>query len=453
MAEGFHTAEDEDIVRAVVALADKEKDAPRTSEGSLSPAFITYLDQIVRYATGEDKNWDEPHLLLERGMAAWTATAVRKPGDYFVSLKLQRADDWRESRLVLEIVTDDKPFLVDSISGSLTEAGKPVSFFVNAIVDVNRDAKGHRVAQGRGEPVRESMIRAEMDPPVDESEIAELEADIRRVLGSVALAVEDWEPMRARLGSCVAQLERARPAGVEREDMREAIEFLKWLWDNRFAFLGARRYKLVQDGGTQKFERDEDGDLGIARDPESRILVSTYTPEGDLSPAVREFLDSGEPLLIAKANARSTVHRRVHMDYVGVKIFAVDGTVIGEDRFVGLFTADAYNRPATDIPLLRSKVTRVIEGAGFAPGGHNEKALVNILETFPRDEMFQSDIASLRENALGILRLYKRPRTKLFLRRDRFDRFVSALVFIPRDPILDSLEYSLSDRRSPGKSV
>ncbi|MFQ5562179.1 MAG: NAD-glutamate dehydrogenase [Parvularculaceae bacterium] len=432
MADGFQSDADEEVLKQVLNLATKEKIGDFEDDGQPTAAFANYVGQLVRFATGEDRLWSEPRGLLERAAQAWRVGAVRKANEHVVHLRVENETDWRAARLVLDITTDDRPFLVDSISAALAEAGKPVSFFANAVVDCVRDAKDRRTAAD-GMAIRESMIHAEMDPPVDDQEIPQLEEELQRVLADVTVAVADWEPMRARLGSCIAQLERARPAGVDREEQREAVEFLKWLWDNRFAFLGVRHYRYAKEGDKVVFEQDPEGDLGILKDPDRRILKNTYSEAGDLSPAVEAFLESGEPILTAKANAKSFVHRRVYMDYVGVKAYSVDGKVIGEDRFIGLYTSEAYHRPARDIPLLRAKVRKVVEGASFLPGGHNEKALINILETYPRDEVFQIDVESLRETCLGILRLYKRPRVKLFLRRDRFDRFISALVYVPRD--------------------
>ncbi|MEE2692952.1 MAG: NAD-glutamate dehydrogenase [Pseudomonadota bacterium] len=430
--EGFQSQADEATLGQVLALAKSKKVGEFDAKGDHSQAFASYVTQLVRFATGEDSIWDEPQSLLDRAASMWKSGDKRAPGSHVINLRLAKASDWRQSRLTLDIITDDRPFLVDSISAALADAGKPVSFFSNAVVDCHRDEKGKRLAEG-GVAVRESMIHAEMDPPIDDAEIARLEEDLRRVLDDVAAAVDDWEQMRARLGVCIAQLERARPEGVAREEQREAVEFLKWLWDNRFAFLGVRHYRYAKEGEKVVFEHDPSADLGILKDASRRILKMTYTEAGHLSPAVEEFMASGEPILVAKANAKSLVHRRAYMDYIGVKTYSVDGKVTGEERFVGLFTSEAYNRPASDIPLLRAKVRNVVEGAGFSPGGHNEKAIINILETYPRDEMFQNDVATLRESALGILRLYKRPRVKLFLRRDRFDRFISALVFVPRE--------------------
>lgn len=432
MAENVSLEDDEKTLERVMVLAKAAKNEISGANGALPAAFENYLTQMVRYATGEDRNWQEPESLLERAVQAWQLSETRAEGDFIISLRMQETNGWRTKRLVLDLIAEDKPFLVDSISAALTEAGKPVSFFVNAVTDTVRDDHGVRLAEG-GQPVRESMIHAEMDPVNDEDELQALHTSLTQVMRDVTIAVEDWEPMRARLGACIAQLERARPTGISADDQSEAVDFLKWLWDNRFAFLGVRHYHYATKDGNVSFEHDHDSDLGILRDPSRRVLKSTYSEEGHLSPAVEDFMQSGEPILVAKANAKSLVHRRAYMDYIGVKTYSVSGEVTGEHRFVGLLTSEAYNQPASGIPLLRAKVRKVLQNARFVPGGFNESAIVNILETFPRDEMFQIDEQSLADTSLGILRLYKRPRVKLFLRRDRFDRFISALVFIPRD--------------------
>ncbi len=450
MAEGFHSVADTKTLKKVLDLARVHKDSPRTKKGDLAPAFENYVEQLVRFATGEDRHWDEPASLLARAIGAWKATEKRKKGAPSVSLSLHKGADWRETRLVLEIAADDMPFIVDSVTSALAEAGKPVSFFVNAVVNVARDAKGARVIDSDATTIPESMIHAEMDPPVEDSEIADIETDIRAVLADVAVAVADYEKMRARMRKAIDQLERAKPKGVDRETLEESVAFLNKLWENKFTFLGVRRYDFAAKGAKKTFTRDETGDLGILKDSARRVLKTTFSDEGELSPSVAAFMVSNDPLIITKANARSTVHRRVHMDYVGVKTYDDAGKVTGEERFVGLLTSDMYNRPASDIPILRVKERKAVEGAGFRAGGHNSKALVHILETFPRDEMLQSDVETLRETALGILRLYKRPRTKVFVRRDRFDRFVSALVYVPRDRFSSAVREAIGETLAKG---
>ena len=445
MPEGFLTDIDDEILRQVQDLASKDKKGRFNPDKQPKEAFDDYLSQVVKFATGEDEIWSAPDALLERAATGWDNAVKRASGTSNVCLKVIDGKAWQGKRLVLDIVTDDKPFLVDSISAALAEAGKPLSFFSNAIIDVPRDEKGVRLPKSKGNVLRESMIHAEMDPPVHDSEVETLRQSIEVVLADVALAVADWEPMRSRLAASIAQLEKTRLPGLDVEEQKEAIDFLKWLWDNRFAFLGIRRFNCSHNNGELKFEHDPSGDLGILKDSDRRILKSTFQTSGDLSLAVEAFLKSNEPVIVAKANSKSLVHRRVYMDYVGVKTYALDGTVNGEERVVGLFTSDAYNRPAADIPLIRAKMNAVLRDTAFNPGGHNEKALINILETYPRDELFQIDVETLRETSLGILRLYKRPRVKLFLRRDRFDRFISALVFIPRDRFNSDVREEIGD--------
>jgi glutamate dehydrogenase len=432
MAEGFHSVADTKTLKRVIDLARAHKESPKAKAGELSAPFESYIEQLVRFATGEDRHWDEPAGLLTRALDAFKASEKRSAGKPLVSLRLVKAADWRETRLVLDIATDDMPFIVDSVTSALAESGKQVSFFVNAVVTVARDAKGQRQTDGAG-ALAESMIHAEMDPPVDDAEIARLQAEIESVLADVALAVGDFPKMVLRMRAAIDQLKAAKVKGGDAEMRGESIEFLERLHHSKFTFLGVRRYAYAAKNGKAKFTRDEKADLGILKDSARRILKTTFSDEGELSAPVAAFMASTDPIIITKANVRSTVHRRVHLDYVGVKLYDAAGKVTGEERFVGLLTSDIYNRPASDLPILRLKVDRAVAGAGFKPGGHNAKALVHILETFPRDEMLQADVETLRETALGILRLYKRPRTKLFLRRDRFDRFVSALVFVPRD--------------------
>jgi glutamate dehydrogenase len=215
------------------------------------------------------------------------------------------------------------------------------------------------------------------------------------------------------------------------EVLNESVAFLDWLANNHFTFLGARDYTYSPaEGGT--LEPIPESGLGVLADMETRV-VRRSEHRGDLTAEIRGFLAQPEPLIITKSNERSVVHRRVHMDYVGVKMFGKEGNLTGERRFVGLFTSGAYSRRPSDIPLLRLKVEHVLERAGFARNSHDGKALAHILDSFPRDELFQIGEEELFDTALGILRLGERPKVKVFARCDRFDRFVSLLVYVPRD--------------------
>ena len=430
MAESMLISEDETAVRALLDLAHAHDEWPKGPP----PAFIQMLEQFARFGTGDDRLWDSPDKLFAMAHHAWRASANRRPGEAVIDLDVKARNESAKSLekdLVLTITTDDKPFLVDSITSVLTEAGKSIRFFVNILTDNARGKDGER--QHSGPSMRESTIYAQLDPPIDNAEIEYLNAQLHEALADVAAAVTDWEKMRQCLGDAITQLRQLRLDNYSDEDLQENIAFLNWLLNDHFSFLGVRRYNCRTTPTGLEFEHDPSGDLGVLKNPKRRILKNTFSKAGELSAAVEAFLASDEPLLIAKSNSKSLVHRYVYQDYIGIKRYDDDGKMIGEDRFIGLYTADAYNRPASDIPLLRRKVQKVLDDSPFSAGGHNEKALLNILETYPRDELFQVDVETIGETSLEILRLYKRPRVKLILRRDRFDRYISAFVFIPRD--------------------
>ncbi|MDQ0353689.1 glutamate dehydrogenase [Rhodoplanes tepidamans] len=337
---------------------------------------------------------------------------------------------------VVEIVNDDMPFLLDSVLGALRESGLDPLLVAHPILAVERDAAGRLVSwapAAAGETrARESLIHIHVDRIVDAGRRDEVTAALAATLADVRLAVEDWRAMRARLDEVIATLERDPPA-LPNGEVAETVAFLRWLGDDNFTFLGLRTYAIAGDEGAAVETGAEASDaLGILRQENVRVLrrgrdYVTMTPE------VMEFLQEPKALIITKANARSRVHRPVHMDYVGIKRFDAAGRVVGELRLLGLFTATAYTRSARSIPYLRRKVDAVLARAGFAPGSHSGRALAHVLETYPRDELFQVDEDTLYRFALIVMHLGERPRVRVLPRLDRFDRFVSVIVYVPRD--------------------
>jgi len=234
--------------------------------------------------------------------------------------------------------------------------------------------------------------------------------------------------MLARVRDVIAEL-ATNPPPLANEEIAEAIALLKWMEDDNFTFLGARDYRFIDNGTLAPvFETG----LGLLRAPDNPLLQQWNEPL-TVTPAIRAFLQEQSLLIVTKSSTRSRVHRRVHLDYIGVKRFDRAGALIGEHRFCGLFTSTAYTQPARGIPYLRRKVERIIHRAGFDPASHSGKALVNVLETYPRDELFQIDEDLLYQFALEILHLDERPRVRALPRRDRFERYVSVLVYVPRD--------------------
>jgi glutamate dehydrogenase len=249
-----------------------------------------------------------------------------------------------------------------------------------------------------------------------------------------AIAVRDWKPMLARLKEARDGLAAQPPKST---NVSEEIAFLDWLADNHFTFLGARDYLLGKDGANGRLDPVKESGLGVLADEDARVIYRREGRSGTervgLTADVRAWLDAPDPLIVTKSHARSLVHRRSHMDYIGVKTYDADGNFNGERRFVGLFTSSAYSTQPRAIPVLRRKIDQVMANAGLAPASHNGKALTHILDNFPRDELFQVSVDELQEVATGILRMGGLPRLKLFLRFDHFDRFVSAILLAPHD--------------------
>ena len=239
------------------------------------------------------------------------------------------------------------------------------------------------------------------------------------------MAVADWRAMLQQVRAAIERLE-AGPPGVAAGELRESIAFLRWLEAGNFTFLGVRDYRLDGTPETGNLVPVEKAGLGVLRDPAVQVL-RRGTELVDLTPEIRRFYFAPAPLIITKSNVVSRVHRRVHMDYIGIKTYRADGTLDGEMRIVGLFTSQAYTGSPRDIPFLRHKVETVLKMAGYPAASHAGKALMNVLETFPRDELFQIEVErAAARGAEGILDLETRPRVRVFARIDRFDRFVSA---------------------------
>jgi len=321
---------------------------------------------------------------------------------------------------LLEIVQPDRPFLVDSIMGAIAEQGFSVRAMFHPVI-----------ATPAG---RRSMIQVYLAPVGEDREAALVEA-VRDALADVQLAVDDFDAMKALIRRTIDEL-RASKAPIAENQREESLDFLDWLEGDRFVFLGARVYEYPRtpDGGYAAEEPlyQPEGSLGVLRDQTLTVLRRGSEP-AILSPQVRDHLLLGAPLVVAKSNLRSKVHRRGYMDYVGVRRYGADGKPSGEVRFVGLFTAEAYETPAHEVPVIRRKVKHVLKEAGKDPEGHSGKRLRNILETWPRDELFQISEDELLSMAMGVLHLYDRPRVRLFARNDPFDRFISVLMFVPRE--------------------
>ena len=340
-------------------------------------------------------------------------------------------DGWQSTHTIIEIVNDDMPFLVDSVSLELTRRGLGIHLIIHPVLGVKREGASLVELMTAAEAqAQESFMHVEIDRVSEPATLAAIEADLHRVLGDVRRAVEDWPQMRQSVEAALAEL-RPAAAVLSRERLAETVEFLRWLAEDHFIFLGYSSYLLDEDAEGTQLRREKGSGLGLLRGYDAGELSRSFK---SLPAEIRDRATLPEPVVtVTKADTKSTVHRRTYLDFVGVRRFADDGRVLGEHRFLGLFTSAAYNLGPHHIPLLRQKIDRIVQRSDFPQGGHARKALHNILETYPRDELFQAPEDELVVIVTDILYLQDRQRLRLFMRQDRFARFVSCLVYVPRD--------------------
>ncbi len=339
---------------------------------------------------------------------------------------------WQSSHTVVEIVNDDMPFLVDSVTMEVARLRLDLHLIVHPILAVERGADGAlgTVAPGADAPrgARESLMHVEIDRIADPERMKSLAADLERVLADVRVCVDDWGAMRARIADVVAELDR-QAAPRSAAEVAETKAFLAWLADGHFTFLGYRCHDLVAADDGDALAIVEGSALGVLRGEKGGRSQSF----SQLPPALRSYARAKDLLILTKSNSRSTVHRPGYMDYIGIKRYDAAGEVCGEHRFLGLYASTAYSANPADIPLLRSKVADVIARTGVLSVSHDAKALTNILDTYPRDELFQVSVERLTEIAQAILRLHGRQRLRMFDRRDPYGRFVTCLIYAPRE--------------------
>ncbi|MBA3773673.1 MAG: NAD-glutamate dehydrogenase [Ramlibacter sp.] len=417
-------------VDAVLALAASRID----------PARLKMIDGLAREyfrrLDSEDLAERTPEDLLGALLSHLELGRQRQPGRARVRVfsPSPGQDEWRSRHCAIQIVNDDMPFLVDSTTLEINRQGLTLHLIAHPVYAVERDSQGNLKsiaprAQSPEAP-RESWIHVEVDKLVDAEQHEALAAGIERVLADVRAAVQDWKPMLERLHEAIAEFERA-PVALPPAAVDESRAFLQWLAEDHLTLLGYRRHDLVLDQGEPALRLVAGSGLGLLRQAGQEALSASFAA---LPREARALAAAPVPLLlVTKSNTRSTVHRAGYLDYVGVKRYNAGGEVTGEHRFVGLFTSTAYRARAAETPLLRGKVQAVAERAGLPAGGHLAKSLDHILETYPRDDLFQIGHDDLHDSALGILALGERQRLRLFIWRDPFDRFVSCLVYVPRE--------------------
>ncbi|WP_053913904.1 NAD-glutamate dehydrogenase [Streptomyces sp. TP-A0875] len=419
-----------------------------TDEGT--PGFpdqasvFAFLQRYYRHTAPEDLGDRDPVDVFGAAVSHFRLAHHRPQGTANVRVHTPTVEEngWTCRHSVVEVVTDDMPFLVDSVTNELTRQGRGIHVVVHPQIVVRRDVAGSLVEVLADPPADdlphdahvESWIHVEIDRESDRGDLKQITADLLRVLNDVREAVEDWGKMRdAAVRIADGLTGEPLPGDLGPLEVEEARELLHWLADDRFTFLGYREYELREDDSLAALPGTG---LGILRsDPHHDVDEDhPVSPSFERLPAdARAKAREHRLLVLTKANSRATVHRQSYLDYIGVKKFGADGEVVGERRFLGLFSSAAYTESVRRVPVIRRKVEEVLEQAGFSPNSHDGRDLLQILETYPRDELFQTPVAELRPIATSVLYLQERRRLRLYLRQDDYGRYYSALVYLPRD--------------------
>ncbi|HWK76015.1 MAG TPA: NAD-glutamate dehydrogenase [Povalibacter sp.] len=408
--------------------------AKRTRQRRDPVAAENFIRHYYRGVAEEDLAQYSSADLAAAALGQFRFAAVRRRGRPAVRVfnTDPGTDGWSSTHSIVEVVVDDMPFLVDSLGMVLNQAGLTIHLMVHPIISVRRDGAGRLVelgdgANGKGKFTVESWQHIEIDRIGDPARLKELERKLLSVIEDVRLAVIDWRPMRSRALAIAKEIE-SNPPPTPASEAREVGALLEWMEANHFTFLGYREYRLKRGRTEDVLEAIPGTGMGILRERPGRRLEPTI-----LAGEMRAHAREPDLLTITKANSISTVHRATYLDYVGIKTFDKAGRVTGEQRFLGLFTSSVYSRSPREIPLLRHKIERVISHFGLDPVSHDGKALMHVLETYPRDELFQARVADLTRIVRGIVNLYERHRVRVFMRLDGFGRFYSGMIFVPRD--------------------
>lgn len=406
------------------------KDVP----SGLKDSYGSYLHNLWHDVTLSDMTGEPATRQDSRTTGLWQWGQTRQPGEAHLRVynPPELGGSWREEITHIELVTEDMPFLVDSLTAELSRLNINVRLLLHPVFSVGRNAAGTLTklqtlkAEGL---IRESWMHFSIERQTSES-LDTIKAMLLKVLNDVHMAVADWSDMRTAIRATVASINTELPPGSRPAAALETRSFLEWLDNDHFVFLGYRDYHLSTDGA--RLESDQTAARGLLRDGDLVILRGLRRFD-ELPETVQNFLRAPEILFVNKAQARSSVHRAVPYDLVGIKRFGRDGRFNGLRLFLGLHTSTAYSRNAQDIPWLREKLAQVIEASGLDPHGHNGKALIHILNTYPRDDLFQIDVPELQRISRGILLLAERLRTALFVWRDPFGRFASCIIYTPRE--------------------
>lgn len=446
-----HLKNNEIFFESIIAAAKK------ISKTDKDKGFVEFVEQLYKFAPTNDLRAYNQEELANLAQNIFAFMFERKKGTPLIRVynPEKKTHGWQSQYTVIEMANHDMPFIVDSITEEINRHGLKIFCLLHPVVEIIRDPKGklkaaHSLENARDNKNAESIIHLQVSYISDAKEREKLEQDILRVLHAITFAVDDWHAIVHKVNYAITEFSASTEVISQTknvaqkesllEQAAEIKEFFEWLKNNNFVFLGYIEYSFKGKNKVPTIQRGSE--LGIFKlgDPE---ILPRGLGEGEESFEVSAKLNN--VLEITKANKKSLIHRPVHMDYIGIRRFNEDGKIIGEHRFLGLFTSMVYYQSARNIPIIRKKIESIRHKSGFSPNGHSGKALTAILEDFPRDEIFQINEDKLFETVMGIEMLSVRPKLRLFMRKDDFERFVSCIVFLPRESMSTELRRKMED--------
>lgn len=337
---------------------------------------------------------------------------------------------------IIEIAQSDAPFIIDSVQmvlNRLNLQSEPIISLGGIYCQRGHNGELQAVYNPHTTEIEQGVIEApvriEITKIHDPKHLQDLQNEILKTLSELHHAFKDLGLMREKCQSIIEELDEYKRQ-FPSDDTREAITFLKWLLDEHFLFFGYRQYDLLGEDHDAYIEVTPDSGYGLLREqeaPHKKRLVSSMPEEA------QRLVKANKALIITKTNTKSRIHRSSYTDYIGIKRFNAEGKLIGEHRFIGLFSQATYHDSLKNIPFLRQKVSAVLALSKLPTQGYSGKKLVNIMENLPRDDLFQMHTEELYQIATAILHLQGRKVTRLFVHPDAYGRFYSCFIYLPRE--------------------
>ncbi|WP_035058684.1 NAD-glutamate dehydrogenase [Andreprevotia chitinilytica] len=407
-------------VTPLLALQPFEASLPANATSLFRQYYADLPDED--FAVRDTQDW------AGAALSHWRLATHRKPASWLLRVYNPTLPEhgWQTSHTVVELVVADMPFLVDTVGMALGRLGYSVHMLIHPVMQVVRDDDGQLQTLGEQQQA-ESWMHFEIDRATSPAALDAVHKEIDRALEALTRAVSDWPAMSDRVSRALTDLRGSLPP-VSADEIDETVSFLDWLQAGHFIFLGCRDYRFGKNGKT--LDVVPESGLGLLRD----AAKGTSHTFASLPDDLRALAYTPEHLLIlTKADTRSIIHRPVYLDMVSLKQIDANGAVTGELRILGLYTAAADATPPRQVPILRRKIDQALQLAGANLAGHRGKALLHVLDTYPREELIEIDVAELARIASGIVGLHERNRVRIFFREDLYRRYISAMLFVPRD--------------------